>query len=388
MPKYSKIIIPSKNKCINDCKRDDTNKFQYDGICYSQCPNGTINNSNYFCEDEKRNKFILTQSEINLNFSTFIKTIDGLVQIYSNEFSYTNYHVTQYKRKEYNSIIYKNQTCINELSLDFPSVNFGKCYDDVKQKYHITEDLIVVTVNKMDELNNPITYFSFFEPKTGEKLDTEVCRDDTILVVENIYSLLDKNNTNNESMIHLIEQGVNIFNITNEFFTNLCYEYDLKSDKDIALQDRLKLFYPNLSLCDPGCTQKSFDLEKMMANCEYHFNDISSSNKDKIKEEILLLEHLLGDAINYIESSNIEVLKCVNKIKKSIFKCYGIYISLVLLIINIIFAIIFYSKDLPKIKIYIYNITQNFLTLIFKKNDLNFEPSKKKIKISNIIIRN
>ena len=189
-------------------------------------------------------------------------------------------------------------------------------------------------------------------------------------------------------MIHLIEQGINIFNSTNEFFTNLCYEYDLKNDKDIALQDRLKLFYPNLSLCDPGCTQKSFDLEKMKANCECQFNDISPSNKDKIKKENAILENLLGDAIDFIDSTNIGVIKCVKKIKKSIFKSYGAYITLVLLIINIILSIIFYAKDLRKLKIYIYNTTQNFLRLIFNMKGINFEPPLKKKKKENKNIEN
>ena len=45
--------IPEKNKCINNCINDETFIFEYDHVCYSECPNGThlINNSN-LCEKD------------------------------------------------------------------------------------------------------------------------------------------------------------------------------------------------------------------------------------------------------------------------------------------------------------------------------------------------
>ena len=36
---YNKII--EKKKCINDCKKDDTFKYEYNNTCYQKCPNGT-----------------------------------------------------------------------------------------------------------------------------------------------------------------------------------------------------------------------------------------------------------------------------------------------------------------------------------------------------------
>ena len=45
--------IPEKNKCINNCINDGTFIFEYDHVCYSECPNGThlISNSN-LCEKD------------------------------------------------------------------------------------------------------------------------------------------------------------------------------------------------------------------------------------------------------------------------------------------------------------------------------------------------
>ncbi len=72
---------------------------------------------------EDNEKFTLTEKNIDLNYTEFINSINGLVKTYSSEYSYTENHVTQYKNEEYNTIIYKNKDCINELSLDFPEIN-------------------------------------------------------------------------------------------------------------------------------------------------------------------------------------------------------------------------------------------------------------------------
>ena len=41
-----------------------------------------------------------------------------------------------------------------------PEVDFQSCYTKVKNAYNITEDLIIVIVDKK-ELSNPTTYYSF-----------------------------------------------------------------------------------------------------------------------------------------------------------------------------------------------------------------------------------
>lgn len=60
---------------------------------------------------------------------------------------------------------------------------------------------------------------------------------------------------NYESMLSLTKQGINIFNSSDEFYNDLCYDYELNGTKDVAYKDRLKVFYPNISLCDSRCKQ-------------------------------------------------------------------------------------------------------------------------------------
>ena len=140
--------------------------------------------------------------------------------------------MNRFKNKEFNSIMFKNKSCIKELSLEFPSIDFGNCYDKVKKEYNISDELITVIINKYDDDNNPSTSYSFYHPNTSEKLNTtELCKNDTVLIKENLLLFFKENTSNHRALLHLIEQGINIFDINNEFYNNLCYEYDFPTKK-------------------------------------------------------------------------------------------------------------------------------------------------------------
>ena len=46
---------------------------------------------------------------------------------YSQEFDYTDNHVSLLRNELYSVIIYKNKECINELSLENSTVDFSEC---------------------------------------------------------------------------------------------------------------------------------------------------------------------------------------------------------------------------------------------------------------------
>ncbi len=276
-----------------------------------------------------------------------------MAKSYSEEFFYTNNHISKFKNNEYNIIIYKNVDCIKELSLDSPIVDFGNCYTKVKDNYNLDEDIIVVVAEKLEQ-TNPSTSYSFFHPKTGEKLDAEtICKDDIITVEENLTSFLNENQTNYKLKLLLTDQNINIFNITDEFYTDICYEYESPLDKDIPLQDRITTFYPNATLCDPGCKNSGIDLEEMKAKCDCIFNNII--NNDLIKENILI-SSLAEEVFDIINNSNIAVLKCYKYIIKYFPKRCGGFITLTLLLCHIISSIIFFAYELNNIKKYVFNI--------------------------------
>ena len=100
-------------------------------------------------------------------------------------------------------MIYKDSNCIRELNVEMPDVDFHTCYTKVQEEYGVFENLIIVIVRNK-ELNNPSTYYSFYNPKSGFKLDAErICKDETIVVVESLNTLLDKNDSYYEAQTSL-----------------------------------------------------------------------------------------------------------------------------------------------------------------------------------------
>ncbi len=121
---------------------------------------------------------------------------------------------------------------------------------------------------------------------TGQKLDAEeICKEDEIVVEENILSILEEHNLDYESLAFLTKQNIDIFDSESAFYTDICFPFDSPNNRDVTLEDRFKSFYPNISLCDEGCVSKGIDLTTMKAICNCKFNDISKNELiDEIKD--------------------------------------------------------------------------------------------------------
>ena len=76
---YNKSII-GKKKCIDRCDNDDIYKFEYNNICYEDCPNGTIYNEiESKCLDEKNIPSTFIFGESTNIYNSILNTL-----IYSN----------------------------------------------------------------------------------------------------------------------------------------------------------------------------------------------------------------------------------------------------------------------------------------------------------------
>ena len=377
--------IKDKRKCIDDCKNDNTYKYRYNSYCLSECPPNTIE-EDFLCKDIETDDCVLSNTEIeDLTFSNN-SGVELYAENYAEDYSYTENHVSQYKNSKYTVTFYKNSDCITGISglkleleignnYTFPQIDFGKCYDLVKSHYHIDGDLLVSFVEN-NALKNPYTSYSFFNPTTGQKLDAvSICANETIRVYENITSLL-QNLPNYELLLKMLEQGINIFDPKDPFFTDICYPYDSPEKKDISLEDRLLVYFPNISLCDEGCEMSGVDLENMTAICDCSFQDITSNNQIT---DNALFEEATGDFFDKIAESNIYVLKCYKYIFKFFSKSYGVFIFLVFLLVHIIMVICYFIIELDEIMKYIFNMTQSYIA--FLNNNANKEksaPPKKK----------
>ena len=341
-------------------------------MCVKHCPENTFN-VNYICkeiedkcnlgEDNMDNKIIINQ-----------ETTETLVRTYLSEFNYTNKHISLHINNNYSIIIYKNRECILELNLKIPKVDFKDCYDKVKREYNINGDLVIAIIDKKSK-NNEQTYYSFFHPLSGYKLNAEeICKNETIVVSKNLTTMLNESNEKYDLQSHLTEQGINIFDMNDPFYTDLCYDFDNPSNRDIPLSERISTVYPDVSLCDEGCQMDSIDLESMTAKCNCKFNDIANNN---IIKDNALLNNVVGEIFDIINNSNILVMKCYKYIFKHFRNSFGGILCIILIGLHLCCTLLYFMFGSSKVRNYIFKLFEKFLTIVEKTGiNANFPPKK------------
>ena len=383
-PEEAKYKVKEKNFCIDDCKKNDEYNLLFNGNCINNCSfDYIINIENNVCKVNP--DICLLEENIIYLDNNSLDIVEILVKTYSSEFDYTDNFISLYnnsKNTNYTIIIYKNPECIKELELKLPYIIFNDCYQKVKEAYDIKDNLITAIAEKI-EYNIPSTFYSFFHPKSGIKLDAEkICKNDTITIWGNLGNFY---NEEDKLKFHLLKQGINIFDINSDFFTDICYDFDNPLKKDITLNDRIKAVYHNATLCDKGCENKGINYENMSVQCDCSFNDLAKSD---IIQNNYFLSNTLGELLDLIGSSNIMVFKCTKYIFRYFEKSVGGFISLCLIAAHISMVLLYFIVGKIKLRIYIFSLTNSYLLFLkkTKNKDKSFPPkkhSRKKEKIND-----
>ena len=247
-PEDQNIYIKELKKCTNDCSKEEIYKYEYGGKCLKNCPERTfpdINERNK-CKDIDIEDCSLTENEI-IDSNDFISSdgIDLNVKNYIKEYFYTQNHISIYQNDKYSISIYKELDCIEELSLNIPKVDFGACYLKVQNSINEDDKVIIVLINeKKEQQSNKISY-SFYHPKSGEKLDDQnLCEDEEIVIKESFISQLNESKVDLNSALFLTQQNIDIFNLSSKLYTDICFHFDTLNGKDIPLINLyLKYYY-------------------------------------------------------------------------------------------------------------------------------------------------
>ena len=316
-PEIAKFKIKNnKNQiyCIYDCKEDKTFKYLYNGNCLKKCPEGTTNDNKNICIENAPNKIYISKEPFySDNSNETIKSIEILAMTYADEFKYTDNHISTFSNGEYNIFLYKKPKIISQTELKAPDIDFGDCYKLVQAAYNISKNLIIAIADKKVK-NNPTTNYLFFHPVSGIRLETKkLCQNERIKVNENILAMLDEKSENYELQKALTDQGINIFDLNDPYYKDTCYDFDNPKSRDMALSDRIKETYVNVTLCDDGCINTGIDLVNKVATCDCKFNEVT--NNDLIHEN-QALEFLVGEFFDIINSSNILVFRCYKYFNK------------------------------------------------------------------------
>jgi len=384
-PSDANLYIQDIKKCTDDCKKEKGYENQYGGQCYKDCPQYTTSINNV-CKDININSCAKTETEIDLE--TFIAG-DGVnisAKTYSKEFNYTNKHVSLFYNNIYSILIYKDTNCINELNINLPKIDFGSCYINLQRNISTNQKLIIVLIEKSNGKGkeNSVSFY-FYHPKTGEKLDSEnICKDEEIVIKQSIISRLNQSDSSLDidSALYLTRQNIDIFNLSNEFYTDICYRFESPNGKDVPYKERIHYYYPNLTLCEQGCVAQGINFTTLESICQCKINDIM--NNEFISGNALI-KNAIGEVADLISSSNLLVLTCFKGAfsSSSFEKAVGGYIMIGILIFEIILIIIFLVKDIKYIRKYLYNLTQYYLVYLSDKNVNNVVE-----KVTNFITTN
>ena len=373
-PEEANLYIKDLKKCTDDCKKEVyyNYTFQYGGQCLNHCPKGTSPDDNNICIDDKNdNKCIKSQNEINIQEFLTTGGIDINAKKFAKEFSYTDKHVSYFYDNKISALFYKDSSCIEELSIDMPKIDFGNCYSKIKSNLEppSNNSIIVVLINESNKPQKPTTSFSFYHPETGEKINAdEMCKDEEVIVKSSVLSGLNNSNVEINSILLLTQQDINIFNLSDEFYTDICYHFESPNGKDIPLSDRIKTFYPNITLCDPGCQYKGIDLNSLETICECKFNDIMNN---KLIEDNYLLSNTIGEIASLLSTSNIMVLKCFKDVfkKENIIKGTGGFIIIGIIFLILILSLVFVFYEMPMLRKFLLSLSEYFIGLIINKSN-------------------
>ena len=387
-PPEASYLVPEKRKCVKQCSDEPGYEWLYAGKCYSNCLAANAeedSNSPYTCKDPTPRPggptCVVTYSSINSNDFINSEGVRAQAQVFAREFGNINTHVNYYNNSEAILIIYNNASCIDEHNLKVPSVDLddtcdAKIYAYLRENYpgiNLKTDVIIALVGGASTSQNIKSSFSYFY-KNGTYINiTQICGNVAVSVKKEI----DLEQVDDEAE-KIAAQGIDIFDKDSAFYTDVCFMYDSPNGKDATPSDRLNAYYPNISLCETGCTYDQVDLTTMEVSCKCEYSDIMTSTGVGEK----LLEDSFGEVFEMIENSNIVIFKCGSDVfvAKHFFKNAGSYIVLGIMIAQGSCVVIYYLLSYNPMMRYLYYLSEYQCSIIESKNNTKGDKGKSKTK--------
>ena len=227
-------------------------------------------------------------------------------------------------------------------------VEFDECEQILRSTYNISNTSIITFLQmEMDNDNNDALYkqiqYSTYDDQL-KRLDLTVCKD-----VETKIHYMIKNDANLDltKVSDYKKMGVDILNINDDFFTNLCYAFS-SSDNDMILEDRIKYIFQNYSLCEEGCSYNNLDIitRSIACDCKIQGNISTITNP---------LVFDTGKETSFFDS-NIGVSQCYNLVfslnNKS--KNIGFIVFCLLMLIYIIAILVQIKKGIKRVSDFLY----------------------------------
>ena len=182
-------------------------------------------------------------------------------------------------------------------------IDFSNCENILREDNHLNTSSIITVYqieiynsNEQSLINN-VEYAVYNENK--EKLDLSVCKDELIIINYQINtSMINVSKINYYSSL-----GIDIFNIEDQFFNDICYSYS-EGDSDMILKDRVTDIYQNYSVCESNCKYNNINITEKTVSCYCRIKTYDESHIHPPR-----LDKIIRDSFT---NSNLAVIKCYN----------------------------------------------------------------------------
>ena len=423
-------LIKEKGKCIDECYNDDFYKFEFEKICYEQCPNGTIDtDGNKKCFTipttipttihtiipttipltttiQSTFQNIIT-TKIQTTFHPTIPTIipttistsynnikDKRVYSFQNHTTQEIYEVIKNEilkdfQKDGNEIvinttnnyIYQITSSKNELDIlnenknntnKLSVIDLKNCSDVLIDAYNLTNEtnlIILKYENLVNDVNEKSIQYEVYEPILFQKLNLSFCSTVSIF----IYIPTDLKEGTLQLYEDLKSQGYNLFDKNDKFYTDICTPYS-QNGTDVLLSDRYNDIYKSNELgCQENCEYSNFSFESEYLKCKCEVveqTQIETKEPDKYTPK-----SIARSFVNVLKYSNYKVLKCFKLVltKTTLYSNIGSILSMAYFLGYIFSIILFCFNRINYLKIQIQKIYEN------KQLEMNVITNKNQI---------
>ena len=381
---YDKKKLNSENGlCVDNCTNIATTRYEFNNICYSDCPEGTKSSflNEFYCIEilefticETKDLFskecVLEVNDLNttLNIINQIKYDIQTGNILSLLKNITNDEKQELILSESNAI-YQITSTDNQNNKDYNNgmsvINLGECENTLKKVYNLYETPFIIfkTDIYQEGLLMPIVEYEIYHPYTLQKISLDICKDDKIKVYLPVT-------INDEDLDKHDPKSI--------YYNDICHPTISANGADLIIEDRINEYVNNnLTLCENNCKFSDYDSEKKQVLCECVPKSDINVNSDIIIDK----NNILKDFTNIRRLINLDVMKCIHLLfsKKGLSKNIGNYIllSIIVFYISAVFIFIFkgYNTLLSQIKDLIHSKMMNSNDTLPKKN----KPKKMKI---------
>ena len=155
-----------------------------------------------------------------------IETVEVGMKSFAKEFTSENKHISYYHNNEFSFVLYYYDMffCIDELNITITKMDLDDCYERVKNNFSYTDNntIIIALAERKNERGESIATFYFYDTVTKEMVNVnEICRESKVTTSKSVEEQMDNSEKDYDSMKHLTDQNIDIFNLDSKFYTNV-----------------------------------------------------------------------------------------------------------------------------------------------------------------------